>query len=193
MRAIRNVADAERLHELRLRGFLPAPDESAWAELAADGLVVVDQGRVRLTPEGHRAHAAWALAEAGSDAAAAAEAAYAGFLPLNQRLLKVCHDWQIAHGGIPNDHSDPAYDDRVVGRLRVVHSGAVGILVGLVPEVPRFAGYEPRFDHALARLAVDKREWFASPACDSYHTVWMQFHEDLLLATGRARADEATP
>jgi hypothetical protein len=74
-----------------------------------------------------------------------------------------------------------------------VHSGAVGILTALVPQVPRFAGYEPRFDQALALLATGKREWFASPACDSYHTVWMQFHEDLLLATGRSRADEATP
>ena len=62
MRALRN-ADAERLHELRLRGSLAAPDESAWAELAADGLVVVDRGRVRLTPEGHQAHAGWALAQ----------------------------------------------------------------------------------------------------------------------------------
>lgn len=187
-----SIADAERLHELRLRGFLPAPDDSAWADLAADGLVVVDRGRVRLTPEGHRAHAAWALAAPGSDAAAAAEAAYADFVPLNQRLLKVCHDWQIGRGGIPNDHTDPAYDDRVVDRLRVVHSGAVGVLAALVPAVPRFAGYEPRFGDALTRLGTGKREWFASPACDSYHTVWMQFHEDLLLATGRLRADEAT-
>ena len=37
---------------------------------------------------------------------------------------------------------------------------------------------------------VGNAERFASPACDSYHTVWMQFHEDLLLATGRSRADE---
>jgi hypothetical protein len=184
--------DAGRLHELRLRGILPAPDESAWAELATTGLVVVERERVRLTPTGKDAHARWARLAAGSDAEQASEAAYAGFVPLNQRLLKVCHDWQIVRGGVPNDHADPAYDDRVIERLYGVHGGAQRILGDLTPRVPRFSRYATRFDDALVRLASGKREWFASPACDSYHTVWMQFHEDLLLATGRSRADEAT-
>jgi pyruvate,orthophosphate dikinase len=147
---------------------------------------------VKLTPEGRAAHAKWARSEPGSEAATVVEAAYAAFQPLNQRLLKVCHDWQIARGGIPNDHSDPAYDDRVIDRLHGVHSGARRILAELIPLIPRFEGYETRFDDALAQLASGKREWFASPAGDSYHTVWMQFHEDLLLAAGRSRADEAT-
>jgi hypothetical protein len=185
-------ADALRLHQLRLRGFQPAPDEGAWAELVTSGFVVVERGRVRLTPEGKLAHARWARVPAGSDAEQAAETAYGAFVPLNQRLLKVCHDWQIARGGIPNDHSDPAYDDRVVDRLHGVDARARRILGDLVPFVPRFAGYAVGFDDALAQLATGKREWFASPVCDSYHTVWMQFHEDLLLATGRSRADEET-
>lgn len=184
--------DAARLHELRLRGFLPAPDESAWAELAASGLVIVEHERVRLTPAGTDAHARWARPAAGSDAAQASEAAYTSFLPLNQRLLKVCHDWQVMRGGVPNDHSDPGYDDRVIERLYGVHGSARRILGDLAPRVTRFSGYPSRFDDALAQLASGKREWFASPACDSYHTVWMQFHEDLLLATGRSRADEET-
>jgi hypothetical protein len=181
-----------RLHELRLRGFLPAGDESAWVDAVGLGLVVVECERVKLTPEGRATHARWARSEPGSEAATVAEAAYADFQPLNQRLLKVCHDWQIARGGIPNDHSDPAYDDRVIDRLHGVHSGGRRILAELMPVIPRFGGYETRFDDALAQLASGKREWFASPVCDSYHTVWMQFHEDLLLAAGRSRADEAT-
>jgi hypothetical protein len=179
----------ERLHQLRMRGFLPA-DDPEWDELARGGLVVVEKGRVRLTPEGRDAHAAWAAAAPGSEAAIAADTAYAHFQSVNPRLLKVCHDWQIARGGIPNDHTDPGYDDRVIGRLRDVHVAAGRILDGLVPAMPRFGTYAGRFDDALARLSGGQREWFASPACDSYHTVWMQFHEDLLLATGRSRADE---
>jgi hypothetical protein len=178
------------LHQLRLRGSVDVGERCAHDSLVADGLVVVDRGRARLTPEGRDRHARWAAAEEGSDAARAADTAYRRFQPANERLLKVCHDWQIVRGGIPNDHSDPAYDDRVVGRLRGVHSSAERILDDLAPAIPRFADYRPRFEQALTNLDAGRRQWFASPACDSYHTVWMQFHEDLLLATGRSRADE---
>jgi hypothetical protein len=186
----RNDTDFAVLHRLRLCGFETVRDERDYEALVADGLVVVERDRARLTPEGRDLHAHWAAADEGSEAAAAAETAYMHFQSANERLLKVCHDWQIARGGIPNDHSDPAYDDRVVGRLRGVHSSAERILDDLVPAIPRFAGYRPRFEAALTKLDAGGRQWFASPACDSYHTVWMQFHEDLLLATGRSRTDE---
>jgi hypothetical protein len=58
--------------------------------------------------------------------------------------------------------------------------------------VPRFAGYPERLAAALDRIDGD-RQWLASPRCDSYHTVWMQMHEDLLGAIGASRADEPEP
>jgi hypothetical protein len=58
--------------------------------------------------------------------------------------------------------------------------------------VPRFANYRSRLTDALDRISGD-RAWLASPRCDSYHTVWMQLHEDLLSAVGVNRADEAQP
>ncbi len=186
----RNDAEFAVLHRLRLRGFEAVADEGDHEALVTAGLVVVERGRVRLTPAGREQHAREAMAPLGSLAANAAETAYTRFQPANERLLKVCHDWQIARGGVANDHSDPVYDERVIGRLRGVHSSAERILDDLVPAIARFADYQPRLDAALTRLDAGGREWFASPACDSYHTVWMQFHEDLLLATGRSRADE---
>jgi hypothetical protein len=39
----------------------------------------------------------------------------------------------------------------------------------------------------VRRLNDGEREWLASPTIDSYHTVWMQLHEDLLLALGLER------
>jgi hypothetical protein len=39
-------------------------------------------------------------------------------------------------------------------------------------------------------MAEGETEWLTSPRVDSYHTVWMQLHEDLLLALGRDRASE---
>jgi hypothetical protein len=186
----RNDTEFAVLHRLRLSGFETVTDERGYESLVADGYVVVERDRARLTPAGRDVHARWAAVAEGSEAAAAAETAYTRFQSANERLLKVCHDWQIMRGGIPNDHSDPAYDDRIVGRLRGVHSSATRILDDLVPAIPRFADYRPRFETALTKLDAGGRQWFASPACDSYHTVWMQLHEDLLLATGRSRADE---
>jgi hypothetical protein len=51
--------------------------------------------------------------------------------------------------------------------------------------------HEQRLRFAL-RQVVDEgaSDWFTSPRIDSYHTVWNQMHEDLLLALGRSRADE---
>jgi hypothetical protein len=40
---------------------------------------------------------------------------------------------------------------------------------------------------ALDRADAGEREWVTSPRCDSYHTVWMQLHEDVLLALGLER------
>ncbi len=43
---------------------------------------------------------------------------------------------------------------------------------------------------ALERVDAGDPEWLTSPRLDSYHTVWMQMHEDLLLAIGAERAHE---
>ena len=48
--------------------------------------------------------------------------------------------------------------------------------------------YEPALAAALARADAGDEAWVASPRCDSYHTVWMRLHEDLLLALGRERS-----
>lgn len=187
-------ADRERLHELRLRAFVTvaddAPERAGWQALVDTGYATAAKGRVMLSPDGRAA--ANEFARATGAAVDVAEAAYESFVPLNQRLLKVCHDWQLQRGGVPNDHTDPDYDHKVIRRLHDVHAGARRVLVTLVGSLPRFAAYEPRFEAALTQLDGGDRMWFASPACDSYHTVWMQFHEDLLLASGRARGDEET-
>ena len=54
----------------------------------------------------------------------------------------------------------------------------------------RFGGYRPRLRAARERVAEGASDWLTSPRIDSYHTVWMQLHEDLLLALGRDRASE---
>jgi hypothetical protein len=53
--------------------------------------------------------------------------------------------------------------------------------------VARLASYRQRLRAARTRVEEGEQEWFTSPRIDSYHTVWMQWHEDLLLALGLER------
>jgi pyruvate,orthophosphate dikinase len=39
-------------------------------------------------------------------------------------------------------------------------------------------------------VADGSHEYIASPRIDSYHTVWFELHEDLILLAGRTREEE---
>lgn len=182
----------ELLHELRLRGFIPARATTQESELAEAGLAVTRGQNLALTSAGRRAHARCARLPAGSPEDAAAQEAYQAFLPLNTQLLRICTDWQLRPDGSPNDHSDSAYDFKVLERLDRLDERIATLVNKLAEAVPRFADYPGRLTAALDRI-VDDRQWLASPRCDSYHTVWMQLHEDLLTAVGASREDEPEP
>ena len=64
---------------------------------------------------------------------------------------------------------------------------------GLGALLERFGRYGVRLTAAVERVEAGEKEWFTKPLIDSYHTVWMQLHEDLLSAVGVNRADEAQP
>ena len=108
-------------------------------------------------------------------------------------MKAIVTDWQLREvDGSPvvNDHADEAYDRSVLGRLDALHGDAVAWLVPIVASVGRCGRYVARLDRAV-RLAVggDVR-YVASPRVDSYHSVWFELHEDLILLAGRTRADE---
>ena len=182
----------ERLHELRLRGFLPAKGHADEAELIEAGLAMTRGANLALTPTGRQAHALWARLPAGSPEEAVAQQAYQAFLPFNTQLLRICTDWQLRPDGSPNDHSDSAYDFKVLERLDRLDERIATLVNKLAEAVPRFSAYPGRLTAALDKIA-DDRQWLASPRCDSYHTVWMQMHEDLLTAVGASREDEPEP
>lgn len=180
------------LHDLRLRGFRPGKGGPAEEELAAAGFVMVRGANLALAPAGREAHAAWARLTPGSEEEVLAKGTYERFLVFNVEFLRICTDWQLKPGNQPNDHSDAAYDFRILERLDRLDERAGALIEALGRTVPRFANYRARLTDALDRIS-DDRAWLASPRCDSYHTVWMQLHEDLLSAVGVNRADEAQP
>jgi hypothetical protein len=180
------------LHDLRLRGFRPAKGGPAEGELTNAGMVLLRGPNLALAPSGREAHAVWARLAPGSDDETLAKATYERFLVFNVEFLRICTDWQLKPGNQPNDHSDAAYDFKILERLDRLDERAAALIEPLGKAVPRFAGYRGRLTDALDKISQD-RVWLASPRCDSYHTVWMQLHEDLLAAVGVNRADEPQP
>lgn len=178
------------LHELRLRGKLDEVDLDAFDVLIECGFAVRKRTVVMITAEGREAHASWARCNAGSDVESQLTVAYERFLPLNAELLRICHDWQVRPGGVANDHTDIEYDWALIDRLRELHDKTSPVARAMSRAMERFTPYRTRLRTALERVEEGDVDWLTSPRFDSYHTVWMQLHEDILLALGLDRSSE---
>jgi hypothetical protein len=197
------------LHGLRLKGFAdtgalasttglaPPTLERLLGQLRSDELVLHREGRVTgwaLTPAGRGRHAE--LLENEIEASSArdkVDAAYRRFLEINRELLTVCTDWQLHPNGgspVPNDHGDAAYDTSVVERLAGVDAVVGPICHDLASVLERFDRYRDRLSGALDKVRGGENEWFTKPMIDSYHTVWFELHEDLLVTLGIERHRE---
>jgi len=192
-------------HALRVKGFakvevigeltaLPAGQVAGeLGRLADAGHAVFREQRAlwQLTPAGKEAHAA-ALAD---DVAGAPlhelKAAYPEFLDLNGAFKVLCGDWQLRDGQ-PNDHCDRAYDAAVIERLRGLDAAAHPLCRQFGSALERFDPYGRRLAAVAERVSDGERNLFTGVMCGSYHDVWMELHEDLILTLGVDRAAEGS-
>jgi DNA-binding PadR family transcriptional regulator len=201
-------AEFEILHSLRVKGLAGPQVLSALsgvtvdrlgpvcATLVADGLVKETSGAMSgylLTPAG-RNEADRLLAEdpATRGAREELERFDAEFLPLNSEFKQLCQRWQMRTSEEPNDHSDAEYDRSVIADLANFHASTVPVIEHLAMALPRFARYGRRLSAALSRLQGGDAAGFARPMADSYHDIWMELHNDVVLSLQRERsaADE---
>lgn len=194
------------LHALRLRGIADETALNATVELngvaAADrlaplvsaGLVKERTGRVvgwTLTREGRQRHLE--LLEVDRSAGHLPETirpSYELFMEVNQPFIDLCTAWQVrSDTGAVNDHADAAYDADVLGRLEAIHTVGREVASQLAQVAQRFHPYAPRFETAMQRVNAGQLEWFTKPMIDSYHTIWFELHEDLLLSQGIERTE----
>ncbi len=162
--------------------------------LAATGLVEQVSGAYRLTGAGGiRAdeliaadRARWGVENAG--------AALDAFVALDQRMKETVTAWQLKDStGEPvlNDHTDGAYDARVLARLADLHDDTAAWLGSLIAGLERLTAYRARLELAMRLVNEGDRRFVASPAVDSYHGVWFELHEDLIRLAERDRTAEA--
>ncbi|MFI9486030.1 transcriptional regulator [Promicromonospora sp. NPDC052451] len=123
------------------------------------------------------------------------ESVHERFGPLNARLLQACTDWQLRADGderlVPNAHTDPEWDARVLDELETLEAELEPLVAELSQALERFEGYDRRFSSALARARAGQGEWVAGTGVASCHAVWMELHEDLISTLGIDRAATA--
>jgi pyruvate,orthophosphate dikinase len=118
---------------------------------------------------------------------------YESFAPINDEVKQIVTDWQMRPAGgqlVINDHRDSRYDQAVVARLRRADATASAALVPLRTALPRFEVYPLRLRRAVTLVGDGDHSMVAAPIKDSYHTVWFELHEELMILSGRNRAEE---
>jgi hypothetical protein len=209
--AHRSTPELLTLHAVRLKGLADEAEVASRFDLdrsESDELLLDYEAYGWVTRSDFAGTAGWSLTPAGraeDERRLAAELqvtgatdtvhdAYRSFLPYNERLLKACTDWQLRPTAkdalASNDHTDIAWDQRVLAELATVGDELDRVAAGLTTRLERFAGYDGRYRAALTRALNGAPAWVARPRADSCHTVWMELHEDLLATLGIDRGSE---
>jgi pyruvate,orthophosphate dikinase len=155
-----HITAANSLFRETARGFMVSPEGREW----------VEEGLQR---EGD-----------GSDSRLL-NAEYEQFSVLNARFKQLVHAWQDATAG-----GDDASHSALLDSLQSIHQELTRTLTTIASAAPRLATYEQRFESALAALRGGDHSMLASPLKDSYHTVWFEYHEELVRLCRRDRLAE---
>ena len=189
--ALKKMATAGALADLT--GLPPGQVEDRLSHLAGLGLVETVAGSALPSDDTEAAlkeSAAEHYAALRGDRAVLALAD--GFEDINARLLAAMSAWQqVSVGGqkVANDHTDSAYDDKIITRIDRLVQRLDPLLDALSGYDERFAGYRQRFTAALGAIDEGRHELVSSVTADSVHTIWFEFHEDLLRTLGRERQE----
>ena len=200
------------LHAPRVMGFASTPTVTARYGVAPDmahELLLDFEARGWVRHSSFGGSSGWSMTDAGraeNERRLAVELGVAGvrdairalhteFVPLNRRFGTACTNWQIRPTRIDpmafNDHTDWTWDEQVLRTLTSLGQAFTHLCIQLTDCLQRFDGYANRYSAALAKVNAGQRRWVDAPELDSCHTVWIQFHEDLLATLGIPRGADA--
>jgi hypothetical protein len=192
-------------HALRIKGFASAevvaevaglPSTSVEGHLqsllaAEHALFRENRNLWQLTPAGKEAHKEAVVADVPEAVVRSLHDPYRTFLQLNDSFKVLCTDWQLRDGA-PNDHADDEYDQEVISRLHALDQSAQPVVAAMSVHLDRLSPYGPRLTGARQRLADGNLKMITGVMCNSYHDVWMELHEDLILSQRIDRAAEGS-
>lgn len=189
------------LQAVRLKGRVSLADLAATLREGTDDVagtverltksgLLIDGKALRISPDGRVRLDELLVAERKQIDTAALAAAYADFRAVNAEFKALVTDWQLKDGR-PNTHDDTAYDAAVLARLDDVHQRVTPIVTAAAAQLPRLSHYSAKLQAALDNIRGGDTAWLSRPLIDSYHTVWFELHEELIVAAGLTRESEA--
>jgi hypothetical protein len=193
-------------HALRIKGFAKVDTvaevadlplhvvEEHLSELAGREWALFREARElwQLTPVGREEHRVALTADVGgTHIGERLKAPYEQFLVLNDAFKALCGDWQL-RDGLQNHHDDPVYDADVVRRLVALDAAAGPVVAEFGDVLERLGAYGPRLAQTCHRVLDGETKMFTGVMCGSYHDVWMELHEDLILTLGIDRSAEGS-
>jgi hypothetical protein len=193
-------------HALRIKGFVRVEHLAELAGLPEDEVLThlqamqeegqtnfrESRGLWQLTPDGREAYLVALEEDVNRPGFLEGLAVmYHRFLEMNEVFKGLCADWQLRDGE-PNDHADQAYDDACIKRLGVLDDEAQPICHVFGEVARRFDGYAARLTGSRTALENGDQRMFTGVMCGSYHDVWMELHEDLILTQGIDRLAEGS-
>jgi hypothetical protein len=194
------------LHALVIKGFAStdalatvtglAPDRvnAVLQQLSTEGLAKLREGRLSgwaPTPQAKELHQEMLQGPLAARDPDLLRVAYEEFSQLNGTFKELCTRWQLkgsdSPSPVPNDHSDAAYDLAAIEDLALLDSKAADLLERMSASLGRVERYRQRLGEALQALKQGDRDKFTKPLYDSYHDIWMELHQDLIVTLGLQR------
>lgn len=192
LQAVRLKGRVSRTDLAATMGVNPGDIGPVVEKLAAAGLLA-EGASVQITRSGSERLATLLAEEREGIDAGAMAAVYGDFRAVNADFKRLVTDWQLrgGPGGVPNSHDDAEYDAAVLSRLHDVHARAVPIVEAAAAQLPRLHAYATKLAAALDKIKIGETAWLTRPLIDSYHTVWFELHEEIIVAVGLTREEAA--
>lgn len=117
------------------------------------------------------------LAEEGLRTSEGLRDCYDRFTTVDPQVKRICSRSQI-------EGPAAALDD-----LLALHDRSKVCLRKIVGCAPRYGAYESRLESCVQRLLEGDDSAFTKPLAESFHQVWWELHQDLLLTLGLEREE----